>query len=275
MTMLMKWIEFIIVLTIIGISILSMDNHLTVRTYIQTTDKVDKNVRIALITDLHNCLYGEKQKELLATLSGQEPDVVFFVGDIADDNGPIENMISLIAEAAKEYDCFYVTGNHECRRGDFDLINSKLKLYGIKILEGECFHLRVNEQNINLCGVDDFDIGEDVFEKQLKKAISEIEPGKYTILMSHHPEQISRYLKYDFDLILSGHTHGGQWRIPGILNGLVAPDQGIFPKYGGGKYEFEDTTMIISRGLARDYGCIPRIFNPPEIVIVDLVADHE
>lgn len=95
--------------------------------------------------------------------------------------------------------------------------------------------------------------------------------GLYTILLAHRPEWIDLYGTYDFDLVLSGHAHGGQWRLPGLINGVFAPDQGMLPKYAGGKYGVNGTTMIVSRGLARESTSVPRIFNRPELVVVDLV----
>jgi predicted MPP superfamily phosphohydrolase len=92
----------------------------------------------------------------------------------------------------------------------------------------------------------------------------------YSILLAHRPEHIDQYLNYGFDLVLSGHSHGGQWRIPFILNGLYAPDQGFFPKYAGGKYEHGSTIHIVGRGLSKNSTRIPRIFNPPELVIIEL-----
>ena len=93
----------------------------------------------------------------------------------------------------------------------------------------------------------------------------------FNILLIHHPEFPHRYAELGFDLVLCGHAHGGQWRIPGILNGIYAPGQGIFPEYAGGLYEYnEKTTMIVSRGLARESNAIPRIFNRPELVIIDI-----
>lgn len=93
---------------------------------------------------------------------------------------------------------------------------------------------------------------------------------EYTILLSHRPEYFETYAKYPFDLVLCGHAHSGQWRIPFLLNGLYAPHQEIFPKYAGGLYEAENMRMIVSRGLARKTTYIPRIFNRPELVIIDL-----
>ena len=91
------------------------------------------------------------------------------------------------------------------------------------------------------------------------------------MLLSHRPERVEDYLAYDFDLVLSGHAHGGQWRLPGLVNGLLAPDQGFFPAYAGGLYRLdENTDLVVSRGLARESTRVPRIFNPPELVIIDV-----
>lgn len=269
-----KWKIILVVLVLIVVTQFAFIDELTIKEYELQTNKVEDSFRIALITDLHCSEYGEGQKELLDALAAAQPAVVLFGGDIADGDLPLDNMIELIVAVAKEYNCYYVFGNHENRRGDREVIKQILSSNGITLLEGQCILLRLNDQEVNLCGVDDFSFGKDVFENQLENAIDESIAGNYTILLVHRPEKIDYYLKYDFDLVLAGHTHGGQWRIPLILNGFVAPDQGIFPKYGGGKYLFGDTTMIVSRGLARDYTHIPRIFNPPELVFVDIVPVH-
>ena len=94
--------------------------------------------------------------------------------------------------------------------------------------------------------------------------------GAYTILLAHRPEYYETYCNYSFDLVLCGHAHGGQWRIPYLINGLYAPNQGIFPKYAGGRYDGDKTTMIVSRGLDIETTWVPRIFNRPELVIIDL-----
>ncbi|MBP5669242.1 MAG: metallophosphoesterase [Lachnospiraceae bacterium] len=96
--------------------------------------------------------------------------------------------------------------------------------------------------------------------------------GAYTVLLSHRPESFEAYVNKGVDLALAGHAHGGQWRIPFLINGMFAPDQGLFPKYAGGRYEKYGTTMIVSRGLARESTILPRFCNPPELVIIDLVG---
>ena len=87
-------------------------------------------------------------------------------------------------------------------------------------------------------------------------------------MLSHRPELFESYVSREFDLVVCGHAHGGQWRLPGLINGVYAPNQGLFPKYAGGEYEKNGTTMIVSRGLARRMDIVPRIFNPPELVVI-------
>ena len=95
------------------------------------------------------------------------------------------------------------------------------------------------------------------------------EKPQFKILVAHRPELIELYKKYPFDLVVSGHAHGGQVRIPFLLNGLFAPNQGLFPKYAGGAYIHENLTHIVSRGLSFSPK-LPRVFNPPEIVVVNI-----
>ena len=102
------------------------------------------------------------------------------------------------------------------------------------------------------------------------QAAHRAEPGLYTILLAHRPEELELYASLGFDLVLTGHAHGGQWRIPGVLNGLYAPDQGLFPRYAGGRYELDGTVMIVSRGLARESTRVPRFYNRPELVMIEL-----
>ena len=98
----------------------------------------------------------------------------------------------------------------------------------------------------------------------------------FSILLAHYPEQIEYYRGFhSFDLILSGHAHGGQWRIPRLVNGVFSPNQGFLPKYAGGEYVFDDTVMIVSRGLSRTKEVIPRIFNNPELMIIDILSESE
>ena len=138
------------------------------------------------------------------------------------------------------------------------------------MLEGACVPVAVDGQTIQLCGVDDPAAGEAVWRAQLARAAAQADPDLFTILLTHRPERVEAYRGRGFDLILAGHAHGGQWRLPGVVNGLLAPDQGLFPPYAGGRYELEGGTLIVSRGLARESTRVPRVFNRPELVIIDV-----
>ena len=105
---------------------------------------------------------------------------------------------------------------------------------------------------------------------QLQTVSTASNNGHYTILLSHRPEMVDEYSRYSFDLVLSGHAHGGQFRIPYIINGVYAPHQGFFPKYASGMYYIGNTTMIVSRGLDKEAIKLPRMFNRPELAIIDL-----
>lgn len=254
----------------VGFIVPGLDSRLIVRQYEIHSDKLSGAVRLALITDFHSCNYGEGQSELVDAVRAQKPDFILLGGDIIDDAVPPGHALELAEILAKEYPCYYVTGNHELWSGKSETYKASLRALGVTVLEGDRLTLSVRGQSIDLCGLDDPDVGEDAWSEQLSNCAAGAE-GRYTILLSHRPERIETYLSHPFDLILSGHAHGGQWRLPGLINGLIAPNQGLFPQYAGGRYDFEDTAFIVSRGLARETTRIPRFYNRPELVVVDLM----
>lgn len=279
------------ILALLILAVFALDVRLKVQHYEIKSDKVENRVRIALVTDLHSCKYGKDQKKLIDALEGQNPDLVLLGGDIFDDRISPENTKKFISAIADKYPCYYVTGNHEWRCEDDVFISymSFLVEKGVTVLKGNAETIEINGEKINICGIDDPKVrvlegyndfiggdftpeGEDD-SRWLEKldSLDEIaQNGNYTLLLTHRPEKFEKYNKYDFDLVLSGHVHGGQWRVPFIINGLYSPSEGFFPDYTGGKYEKGSMTMIVSRGLARETTIVPRIFNRPELVIIDI-----
>lgn len=253
----------------------ALDVRLKTVHYVVESEKVEQQIRIALITDLHSCKYRENQTSIIEAIEKENPDLILFGGDIFDDKRSYSNSEKTLKQLAEKYSCYYVTGNHEYWGYDVENILKIVRKCGVNILSAECETMDINGEMINICGVDDPDVvtytehGIEI-EKQLVIVEKAANTEYFTILLSHRPELANMYLKYDFDLVLSGHAHGGQWRIPGILNGLYAPYQGVFPKYAGGRYDFEKQSLIVSRGLARESTLVPRIFNRPELVIVDV-----
>lgn len=241
-----------------------------VRTYRVSSGRIETPIRIALLSDLHSSAYGANQAGILSRLERIQPDIVLLCGDIMDekaDPAPAKTLLTQLGEAYE--DCFYVTGNHEFWSGNAKDIKKLVREAGIRVLDGGYREVGAHNQLINICGTDDPDVDEDAFYKQLRKAAS-CNFDHYSILLTHRPERIDDYREYDFDLILTGHTHGGQWRLPPLINGVYAPNQSWLPRYGGGRYDFDGATMIVSRGLDKTAVKFPRLFNPPEIVLVEI-----
>jgi predicted MPP superfamily phosphohydrolase len=181
------------------------------------------------------------------------------------------------------YPSYYVSGNHDIWTKESDRIKDNLRKFGVKVLEGDFKTVNIGDQIINICGLDDPAIDRyktlaPSYNEQFQGLKTVQRDNIYTILLAHRPELFEAYVKEDFDLILSGHAHGGHWRIPKILNGIKAVDQGWFPRYAGGIYQSNNSTMVVSRGLAKkdkNYNSrrttkFPRIHNRPELVIVNL-----
>ncbi len=262
-------------LALLTVCLLAFDARLKVQRYTLTCDELTASIRIVLLTDLHSCKYGNDQSELLAAIDAQQPDLILLGGDIFDDVLPPEPAEALIQAVAGRYPCYYVTGNHEYWSENTDAFLAFLTDCGVQILDGSYETLQINGQYLNLCGITDPDAAAyspvvRSTEAQLASLRDVSSNGYYTILLAHRPELIGTYAEYGFDLVLSGHAHGGQWRLPGLINGLYAPNQGLFPKYAGGAYTVGETKLIVSRGLARESTGIPRVFNRPELVVVEL-----
>ena len=245
---------------------------LNVVQYELQTDRFTKPVRIVLISDLHGAMFGDDQAELINAVKAQNPDLIIYSGDILVDNMPNISPVMLLSGLRGLCPAYAVAGNHEMRTGNKTLCKNLFSDYGVVMLEGNSETIIINDQAIEICGLEDPMIGGVEFTKQLRY-FTQYKPEHFSILISHHAELVEAYKKMDFDLILSGHAHGGQWRIPGVLNGLYAPEQGFFPKYTGGIYTYNDTAQVVSRGIVKYY-MLPRFYNPPELVVIDLVPNN-
>lgn len=261
---------WLLLAAVIVLAVIALDPRMTVRRYSVESEKVNAPVRMAVLADFHGCNYGEGAERLISAVEAEAPDAVLLVGDIFDDVLPWDDSETLVRTLAAQYPCFYVTGNHEYWSGKVDEICRIIESTGAVVLNAGSAVITINGQSINLCGIPDpYDLIST--ETALQCAVSDIDSDAFTILLAHRPELIGKYAATgDFDLVVSGHAHGGQVRIPGILNGLFAPNQGFFPEYAGGQYQVEGTTLIVSRGLARESTRLPRIFNRPELVVVEI-----
>lgn len=265
-----KKVWLIGLLLVIVLALIGLDQRMIVRTYTVKTDKLSAPVRLAVVADFHGCDYGENAADLVQAITDLQPDAVLLVGDIFDDVMPWDDSEALVRSLAQRWPCYYVTGNHEYWSNRVDEICRIITEAGVTVLDQNCAELVLNGQTLNICGIPDPYANVNTWDA-LTSATGDMHQEGYTILLAHRPELIEQYAaKGSFDLVVSGHAHGGQFRIPLLMNGLYAPHQGWFPKYAGGMYEVEGTTLIVSRGLARESTFIPRIFNRPELLMIEL-----
>jgi len=269
--------KILIIILLIVFVFIAFYNGLVIKKYIVRNEKLLNNqtIRIVLISDLHSHIYGKDQSKIADKIRSENPDIIALAGDIIDDVVPV-NGAKLFFEAIKDIaPIYYVTGNHESWLDDLDSIKKLIRSYGVNLLENDYKEVNINGVNLVIAGVEDPETikhtrAELSWYKEIEDAFSSIdESNTYKILLSHRPEEVNFYNSLPFDIVLSGHTHGGQVRIPFILNGLLAPHQGLFPKYAGGLYEMENYTHVVSRGVSFS-PWLPRVFNPPEIVVVDI-----
>lgn len=259
---------------LVALALIALDERLILRTYTVASPKLTAEVRLAVVTDFHS---SDNADDVVAMVASCAPDAVLMVGDMFDDdtqNRPTERTLSLMRQLSAQYPCYYVSGNHEAWTGEMDALYQQTEEAGVTVLRMSSGVLTVRGQRIALCGIPDpyemvFSGAPDT-EEQIRQAMENVDSADFTVLLAHRPELLAKYAQFPLDLVVSGHAHGGQVRIPGVLNGLYAPNQGWFPKLAGGAYTQDGTTLIVSRGLAVRTR-LPRIFNRPEVVLVRCV----
>lgn len=268
-----RWILPVLAILVV-LTLIALDERLILRTYTVVSPKLTAEVRLAVVTDFHS---SDNADDVVAMVTSCAPDAVLMVGDMFDDdtaNRPTERTLSLMRQLSAQYPCYYVSGNHEAWTGEMDALYQQTEEAGVKVLRMSSGVLTVRGQRIALCGIPDpYEMvysGAPDTEEQIRQALEDVDSADFTVLLAHRPELLAKYAQFPLDLVVSGHAHGGQVRIPGVLNGLYAPNQGWFPKLAGGAYTQDGTTLIVSRGLAvRTW--LPRIFNRPEVVLVRCV----
>ena len=231
--------------------------------------------RIAHVSDLHNAEMGDGNEKLLAMLREAEPDIIAITGDMIDSrNTNVAVALAFAVEAMLIAHCYYVTGNHEARVSEYDELKAGLEACGVVVLENKRAKIELSGETITLLGVDDPSFNTDYLvgdsASVVSNTLAEIstEDDGFTVLLSHRPELFDTYVESGMNLVFSGHAHGGQFRLP-LIGGLVAPNQGLFPKYDSGLYTDGDTNMIVSRGIGNSIFPF-RFNNRPEVILVEL-----
>ncbi|RGS77547.1 hypothetical protein DWX71_05625 [Ruminococcus bromii] len=255
------------------------DNTIAITNYCVNNTKNDAKLKFVVITDLHNKEYGEKNADLAELVKEQNPDFIAVCGDMVNrgdsDTTKMKDVLEKLSKIAPTYCCL---GNHERDNAakfgtDF---KSETNSTGAVLLDNEYIKFTKNGKSVLIGGMSDYPYYEfytpddDVPSRTLWEEFAEKAKNNFTILLHHQPEYIAEDAKKtDIDLIVCGHTHGGQIQLP-FIGGVIAPNQGLFPKYDKGEFDLDGTKMIVCAGLSNTV-FIPRINNQVEIGVVTVV----
>ena len=253
---------------------------LEISTYIVRSEHISEafeGYRIVHISDLHNAQMGKDNRKLLEMIKEAKPDMIAITGDLIDSRNTNIDVALQFAEKAMEIaPCYYVTGNHESRIPEYDRLKKGLIQLGVVVLKNATAEIWRDQRKLVVMGIDDpgflpeewREDSASITQKQLEDLMED--KDSFTVLLSHRPEMFEIYVKSNVDLALSGHVHGGQFRLP-IVGGVVSPNRELFPKYDAGMFVKKETIMVVSRGIGNSI--IPfRINNRPEVVLIELTG---
>jgi predicted MPP superfamily phosphohydrolase len=271
-----KLLFSIIILVVIVFLAIVYNKKLVISSITYKNSKIPSSFdgyKILQISDLHNTEFGKNQKTLIEKTKEIDPDIIFITGDLIDSyNTNIDISMKYIDGITDVAPIYFIPGNHESRIESYNELCDRLTSSGVKILNNKNVFIQKDTSSIGLIGLDDpafiQSSNQDELFKKLLIDLSKDMDSDFKILLSHRPEKLADYKDAKVDLLFSGHAHGGQFRIP-FVGGLLAPNQGFFPKYTSGIYKEENTSMIVSRGLGNSIFPF-RINNSPELVVVTL-----
>ncbi len=255
-----------------------------------------EGISFVLLSDIHNTGFGKGNRSLLQKIFKVNPDFVIIAGDLITKKKPCYpgNAYNLIKDLSDRYPVYFAYGNHEQRFEDLEhnrdvngipdnelvrswtVFKSKLKEMGVYILDNKTITLKYKNNTLNITGLSlDYAYyksrSESLNQDYITDKIGKRSREGYQILIAHNPVYFKDYILWGADLVLSGHIHGGLVRLP-FIGGIISPQVRFFPKYDAGLFEDNGRYMVVSRGLGT-HSFMPRIFNPPELVVINLKAD--
>lgn len=260
-----------------------MPQELTVSQYTVEAD-IPAPIRIVQLSDLHSAEFGTENADLIALVAEQEPDLIVFTGDMFSRyDTDCDVVLNLIVYLSKIAPVYYGFGNHETtwQHGDLATAQEMFIQAGATILECDFVDVEINGAKLRIGGFSGYYgfthmSGENEQQKEVEQNFYDTftQTDRYKILLNHVPTQWLDWHHMDNwhqDLVLSGHYHGGQIRIPFTDRGVFAPYVGFFPEYTKGCFVGQTATCVLSAGLGNEYAFIPRVNNPPEVVVIDLI----
>ena len=275
----MKYVFLTIAVLIIAIFLYYQNYKLDITNYKITSADIENTLKIVHLSDLHS----SSRKNVLESTRKLRPDLIMITGDFINDKcRHKDKMLDYGKNLAEIAPVYYITGNHERRLENFEEIMAELCGIGFNVLLDEIAEFKINGSVINILGLDENQASFEAYAERKKGTfrykdesplLHELEEKKgFKIVLSHFPENFEiveqmNYSKYDFDLQLSGHAHGGQFILP-FIGPVLSPGQGLFPKYAKGSFG-ERPKLIVSRGIGNAEFPF-RLFNHPEIVAIRL-----
>lgn len=274
---------FIALFTVVILSILIYFNNtsLKVSKYEILSDKIPhefNKYKIIQLSDLHSCNYGKNNAKLIKKIEKENPEIIVITGDMVNKyDVKFDVFLNLMDYLSKKYKIYYILGNHEKKlaKRNLNFIINRLERYKVTVISNQRIKVFKNKEHINIYGLDiplpyykiqnkPLDIG-----KFINKGLNQCNTNEYNVLLAHNPLYFDEYAKYNVDITLSGHIHGGMIRLP-FIGALLSPERKFFPKFSAGLYEVNNKKLIVHRGLGHSrYGI--RIFNTPEIICINFI----
>lgn len=241
--------------------------HYDTTVYAITSDKIHKPMRLCVLADVHCRPFGKHHSRLMRIIDRMRPDAVLIPGDLFDIGRDYEISYDLIGQL-RDMPVFFTPGNHDNYLDELPELCARLEAMGVHVLDQSAYVLQEGENTLEIAGL--HDLG-----RKARVPVSEADrlfhTDAFRILLSHRPCHVQFYGQCSCDLIVCGHAHGGQWRIPFTRQGIFVKEEGLFPRYTDGMHDLNGRKVVISRGLASGHPRIPRLYNPPEVVFIDLL----
>lgn len=274
-------IVFIIGLTFVTIGLIDGNRFIVVEQDFYS-DKAKDDFKFVLFSDLHNKVFGNDNEQVLKAIEDANPEAVFIAGDLltSQPRQNIEPTIRLIRRLCERWPVYYSMGNHETKlmlypddfANQYDRFLKETEHANRNVMQNQ--HIFLPEKNIDICGLEIERCYYKRFKKQklpisyVRNLIGDARKDSCEVLLAHNPDYFETYAEWGADFVLSGHIHGGVMKLP-VLGGVISPTMRLFPKYDGGLYYDEKSTMLLSRGLG--VHSIPlRIFNPGELHVITI-----
>jgi predicted MPP superfamily phosphohydrolase len=248
------------------------NNSLEITFISPKTPSQNNPIKVLHLSDLQSKHFGDHQKKIISKIEKIKPEMIVFTGDLVDafhyEDVSWRELASKLPTIAPTY---FVSGNHEWWKGNFSEVAAFLVSNGVNVLRNETITLSIKNRGLTISGVDDPEAWQGDKARYLgalQRINSTIKKGETHLLLVHRPEFFEEYDKTHFTWVFAGHAHGGQFRFP-LVGGLLAPNQGLFPKYSAGLYAGKMVKMVVSRGLGNSVFPL-RLFNRPELVVVEV-----